>query len=152
MEMTIRELIMHQAQLKETDIIEINAKKVNELCSEEHISIETKVSSDIINDKEGYSYIQVMLIPEGGDFSLSVTVRGRFEIETPLDQSAFERFLLAQGVKILWSYVREVIYDLTGRMLRSAFLLPTLDVVQTLAKTKINKDVTYDENSYSEQD
>lgn len=61
------------------------------------------------------------------------------------------RFLIAQGVRLLWSYVREIIYDITGRMLRNAFLLPTLDVVQTLAKTEINKDVTKDEDSCAEK-
>lgn len=151
MEISIKEMIMHPAQLVETDVIEIKAKKMEQICSDEHMSIETKIRSNVISEKEGYSYIQVGLIPESNDFSVSVTVRGKFETEVPLEKDVFERFLIAQGVRLLWSYVREIIYDITGRMLRNAFLLPTLDVVQTLAKTEINKDVTKDEDSCAEK-
>lgn len=147
MEMLIRELMMHSAQLTETDIIEIKAQKSKQSCSDEHINIETKVTSETISEQEGYSYIQVSLIPESGNFTFSATVRGKFETKEPIERETFERFLLAQGVRILWSYVREIIYDLTGKMLRNAILLPTLDVVKTLAKAKINGDVENDKNS-----
>lgn len=78
MEISIKEMIMHPAQLVETDVIEIKAKKMEQICSDEHMSIETKIRSNVISEKEGYSYIQVGLIPESNDFSVSVTVRGKF--------------------------------------------------------------------------
>lgn len=155
MEMSIRELIMHPVQLVTTDIIEIEAKRTKQLCSEvnknEHMDIETKLKCETLNEREGYSYIQLEIIPQSGEFSLRVAVRGKFETEKPLDGETFERFLLTQGVRLLWSYAREIVYDISGKMLREPFLLPTLDVVKTLAKAIINEDVTDDEEGCSKE-
>ena len=136
MEMVLKELVSHPLQLQETEVVEINAKKIGALQSDEHLDILTKIRSEVCSAKEGYSYVQVDLIPASGNFQLGIIMRGKFVSENAISKEQFERFLLVQGVKILWSYVREVVYDITGRMLRSAFLLPTLDVVQTLMNAK----------------
>lgn len=137
MEMILEQLINHIVQLKETEIVEIDAKKFHDLQQQEHIDIVTRVKGEICNEKEGYSYIQIELKPTSESFRLRVIVRGKFLSETAVESKKYERFLLAQGVTILWSYAREIIYDITGKMLRNAYLLPTLDVVKTLAKAKV---------------
>lgn len=156
MEMSIRELVMHPVQLVSTDIIEIEAKKTKTERSDmqmnkEHMNIDTKLKCEALTECEGYSYIQLELIPQSGEFSLRILVQGKFETDRPLDGETFERFLLTQGIRLLWSYAREIVYDISGKMLREPFLLPTLDVVKTLAKTTINKDVTDDEEGCSKE-
>lgn len=146
MEMILNQLVNHMIQLQETEIVEINAKKFYDLEQPENINIATRVKGKINNETEGYSYIQIELKPISKSFQLKVTVRGKFISKGSLESKQFERFLLAQGVKILWSYAREIIYDITGKMLRSAYLLPTLDVVKTLSKAEIqdgDEDVKY---------
>lgn len=147
MDMTLSKLVNHTLQLEETEVLEIDAKKFRDVQQQEALDISTKIKSEVCSDKEGYSYIQIELKPASEDFYLKVIIRGKFLSEDALGQKQFDDFLLVQGVKILWSYAREVIYDITGKMLRKAFLLPTLDVTKTLTNAKIqNRDVSSDGN------
>ena len=47
-----------------------------------------------------------------------------------------KQFLEIQGVRILWSYVREDIYSISGRMLTRPIMVPTIDVLQTIKKAQ----------------
>lgn len=93
MEMILSQLVNHMIQLQETDIVEIDAKKFQNLQQQENINLATKVKGEICNEKEGYSYIQIELKPTSKSFQLKIIVRGKFISETAVDPKQFERFL-----------------------------------------------------------
>ena len=69
--------------------------------------------------------------------SVLIKKTGLFEFEKPIESKKDAiLFLEVQGVRILWSYVREDLYVITGKMLSQPLMLPTIDVMKTLEKAK----------------
>lgn len=70
------------------------------------------------------------------EFELNITQMGKFVKNEEIDISKedFEDFLAVQGIRLLWSFARENVYEISCKMLRHPILLPTLDVMKTLKK------------------
>ena len=130
MYMQIKELIMHPAQLEKVELVKVECEKAPDYNDENNIlDISIEIDAEKIDTKNGASTINIHLKGEG--FYINVVERGQFSFDN-IEEENIPSFLEAQGVKILWSYVREVIYDLSGKMLRKPILIPTIDVLHTL--------------------
>ena len=44
-------------------------------------------------------------------------------------------FMEIQGIRLLWSFAREDIYEISSKMLPKPIMLPTIDVMKTLRKS-----------------
>lgn len=128
--MEIKELVMHPAQLEKVELIKVNCEKESTYNEENNkLDISLELGAEIIDANNGASIINVNIKGEG--FFINIVERGQFSFDN-IGENNIPRFLEVQGVKILWSYVREVIYDLSGKMLRKPILIPTIDVLHTL--------------------
>lgn len=136
MEINITDFVKHQAQLVAVELIELNCRKNAELKEEEAINVSLEVKSEIISDCKGYSFVRLSILSEENSFDINIQEKGLFEFSEVLDNENMERFLILQGVRLLWSYLRECVYDITGKMLRKPYLLPTIDVFKTLSNIK----------------
>lgn len=76
------------------------------------------------------------MLVKGEGFQIEVEEKGVFEFSGLENEKTISKFLEAQAIKILWSYVRESIYDLSVRMLRKPILIPIIDVIETLKKAE----------------
>jgi len=132
-----KELIKHELQLKEVEVISIKMDKNIEFASTEKsidLALVIKIEHDIIDDKRGYTVINVQVGDDTTPFKIEVTQRGLFETDEIVEHDIFSRFLEIQGLKILWSYVRQTIFDITAKTGHEPYMLPTLDVLATLEK------------------
>lgn len=135
--MEIREYVKHDLQLEEVEVVEIQMKKNCNYQGDDteiQMPVIIEVKGNVINSQAGYSWIKVTAGNESGPFEIEVQQRGKFTTEKTLDEKTFERFLEVQGIKILWSYVRQTIFDITAKTGLTPYMLPTLDVVATLNK------------------
>lgn len=132
MELTLNNMVLHSLQLVDTEVVRIQAEKYASLLPKEQLNFSVMVSSQVKSNREGYSYINIALVPESKNFELKVSVGGKFQSEKDLDKGALKQFLLIQGVRLLWPYAREVIRDISSKMLPKPLVLPTLDVIETL--------------------
>lgn len=132
-------LILHDIQLIKTQLVSLQCNIIDENKNNSS-HIQTKISVNVkgiaIDEKSGYSNINVII--ESDVFKFDIIYRGDFELnkEKIIEKDIFENFLLTQGVRILWSYVREIVFEISCKMLRKPLMLPTLDVMQTLKKCK----------------
>ena len=133
--MEVKELVLHPAQLKEVELLELNARRNTEMDSlNDEVNFQVSVTGEVTGLQSGNAVINVRIIND--DFDISVVELGKFEFDGDIEQDQIKHFLEAQGLRLLWSYVRETIYDVTNRMLRRPVLIPTLDVITTLQKTQ----------------
>lgn len=139
-----KEIVEHEIQLKKVDLIKINCdydgKDVTNKESSTNISVNVK--GETIDETSGYSYIHIIAINEVDGFKFEMIQRGLFISENDMidKKVEFEKFLAVQGIRILWSYVRETLYDISCRMLGKPFVLPTLDVMKTLTNANEKED------------
>lgn len=140
--MDVKELIQHELQLKQVDLISINMKKnldhktFNTTVS---IPLSVELNHEVLNERSGYSIIEVKVGNEETPFKIEIMQRGLFETENAINANVFSKFLEVQGLKILWSYVRQSIFDITAKSGLAPYMLPTLDVLATLEKTNIEE-------------
>ncbi len=133
---TIDGSILHDIQLMDTRMVSlhcnVNEKEVKEDNIKTNISIVTQ--GNAVTDRIGESIIRVNVVSEV--FELEITQLGRFEKNSELEISkeSFEKFLATQGIRLLWSFVRENVYEISCKMLRKPIMLPTLDVMKALKK------------------
>lgn len=133
--MNIKELILHPAQLKEVELIKAKCEKT-ELYNPSNleVSISANLTSENVKENSGNSKIEILI--EGEGFNIEVVEIGIFSFDEIDDLEQIKRFLEVQGVKVLWSYVRETVYDFSGKLLRKPIMLPTIDVLKTLEKAE----------------
>ncbi len=136
--MNIKELVLHPAQLIEVELIKANCEKTELYnASNSEISISANLSSENVKENSGNSKIEIII--EGEGFKIEVIEIGLFEFVDIDDLEQIKIFLEVQGVKVLWSYVRETIYNFSGKLLRKPIMLPTIDVLKTLEKAEKEK-------------
>ena len=120
--LNVDDSVFHDIQLIDTRMVSLHCnvnKKESEKDIKTNISIVTQ--GDAVTDKCGESIIQVKVVSD--IFELEITQSGKFE-----------NFLATQGIRLLWSFVRENVYEISCKMLRKPIMLPTLDVMKTLNK------------------
>lgn len=136
----ISEIIEHEIQLKKVELVRVNCEcNGKEMVNKESkTNINVNVKSEIVNEKSGYSYIHITVINDEEGFHFEILQRGLFvSINDMTDKKdEFDKFLAIQGIRIMWSYVRESLYDISCRMIGKPFILPTLDVMKTLSNVE----------------
>ncbi len=133
--LNVDDSVFHDIQLIDTRMVSLHCnvnKKESEKDIKTNISIVTQ--GDAVTDKCGESIIQVKVVSD--IFELEITQSGKFEKnnEIEISKEKFENFLATQGIRLLWSFVRENVYEISCKMLRKPIMLPTLDVMKTLNK------------------
>ena len=87
--------------------------------------------------KIGYTYLNVIIDFESSvkPFSINITYRGVCLLDNiKCSESQFKAFLEAQGVKLLWPYIKPAVADFMIKMDIDPLKLPTLDVLKTMER------------------
>ncbi len=132
--MNIKEIVMYPTQLVRVETTRFQAEKLSEeVKGEFRISAETK--GEIVDGTTGKSYIRIRV--ENEDFRMEEEKVGFFKFgDTIEDEKSALQFMAVQGVRILWSYIREDLYSLSSKMLPHPVMIPTIDVMKTLEKAE----------------
>ncbi len=136
--MEIRELVLHPAQLREVELVKVTCDKTEQYNAENaEINISVNVESEIGKSGEGKTKVEILI--EGEGFNIQVAEIGIFTFEGIEDSEKIKLFLEVQGIRLMWSYIRETIYDFSGKLLRKPIMLPTIDVLKTIENTEERK-------------
>lgn len=136
--MEIRELILHPAQLQEVELVKVVCNKTKHYNPENtEINISVNVEVYTVSIMEGKTSVTITI--EGEGFDIQVVEVGLFKFGGIDDNEKIKLFLEVQGIKLMWSYIRETIYDFSGKLLRKPIMLPTIDVLKTIENAEERK-------------
>ena len=97
--------------------------------------IKAETNGRIVDEFIGETHITVRVESEG--FYIEEEKVGIFKFDEKIeDEKKVILFLEAQGVRILWSYIREDLYAISSKMLPNPIMIPTIDVMKTLEKAE----------------
>lgn len=138
----MKELVLHPIQLIGVELIECNLfKNVNfkEKAILDDMSVNLKAWSKLEEEdrKIGYTYLNVIIDFESSvkPFSINITYRVVCLLDNiKSSESQFKAFLEAQGVKLLWPYIKPAVADFMIKMDIDPLKLPTLDVLKTMER------------------
>ena len=132
--MNINELVMFPTQLTDVETVRFHAEKMAAKVKSE-FSISAEVKGEVLDEKTGRSNIIIKV--ENEDYYIEEEKIGIFEFEETIeDERLAIQFMEVQGVRILWSYIREDLYSISSKMLPRPIMIPTIDVMQTLEKAE----------------
>ncbi len=132
--MNINEIVKFPNQLIHVETTHVKSEKSGEL-SKNEFNIEAHLEGEILDKNKGRSIITIKV--SNDEYYIEITKVGDFKFEQEIeDEKEAKQFLEIQGVRILWSYVREDIYSISGRMLTRPIMVPTIDVLQTIKKAQ----------------
>lgn len=132
--MNIKEIVMFPTQLTHVETICLKAEKLSEEVKNEFI-IAAETKGEILDESTGKSYIRIKVENEG--FYMEEEKVGVFKFEGVIeDEKSAIQFMEVQGVRILWSYIREDLYSISSKMLLHPIMIPTIDVMKTLEKAE----------------
>lgn len=132
--MNITELVMHPAQLIRVETVRFSAEKKSQAVKRE-FEVEASTEGESIDENTGKSHIRIKVYND--DFWIEEEKVGIFKFEEKIaDPQTVIRFMEVQGLRILWSYVREDLYSITAKMLEAPIMLPTIDVLKTVEKAQ----------------
>ena len=132
--MNISEIVMFPTQLVHVETIRFSAEKKNDEVKDQY-NIVAETRGEILDDKIGKSYIRIRV--ENDDFRIEEEKVGVFQFAESIDdEKKAIQFMEVQGVRILWSYLREDLYSISSRMLAKPIMIPTIDVMKTLEKAE----------------
>ena len=132
--MNINELVMFPTQLTHVETVRFHAEKMAAKVKSE-FSISAEVKGEVLDEKTGRSNIIIKV--ENEDYYIEEEKIGIFEFEETIeDERLAIQFMEVQGVRILWSYIREDLYSISSKMLPRPIMIPTIDVMQTLEKAE----------------
>lgn len=132
--MNIQELVMHPAQLVRVETIRFNAEKKSAEVDRK-FDVEASTKGEIVDDVYGKSHIIIKV--SNDDFYFEEEKIGIFQFDEKIpDQKSAIQFMEVQGVRILWSYIREDLYSITAKMMEQPIMLPTIDVMRTIEKAQ----------------
>ncbi len=131
--MNINEIVLFPAQLTETKTMKICAEAKENIGNKFGIKAET--NGIIVDEFIGETHITVRVETEG--FYIEEEKVGIFKFDEKIeDEKKVILFLEAQGVRILWSYIREDLYTISSKMMPNPIMIPTIDVMKTLEKAE----------------
>ncbi|MCX4327949.1 MAG: protein-export chaperone SecB [Lachnospiraceae bacterium] len=135
----MEDCVWHDVQLVEAKLISLNCEvkdKEDSAATDIITNMAITTKGIAIDESEGYADISINLDSE--IFSFKIIQRGEFKIKNneKIPVEKFEKFLATQGIRILWSYARETVFEISCKMLRKPIMLPTLDVIRTLENSK----------------
>ena len=132
--MNIREIVEFPVQLVSVETKAFHAEKKFETVGREfNITAETK--GEVVDEMTGRSVIIIKV--ENEDFYIEEEKTGIFQFNEKItDEKKAVQFMEVQGVRILWSYIREDLYTVSSKMLSRPIMIPTIDVMRTLEKAE----------------
>ena len=139
----IREFVNHPIQLIEVEMVSCNLKKNTENFDGNKIDntiVKLKAWGELSESEKnvGYTYLNIKIDfeEENKPFFIDVIYRGKCVLDNMIDDDVkYERFLEAQGLKLLWPYLRVAITDMMIKMDIEPIKLPTIDVLKTMDKS-----------------
>lgn len=132
--MNINEIVMFPTQLTHVETIRFKAEKLAEEVKRE-FSIVAETKGEILDATTGKSYIRIRV--ENEDFYIEEEKVGIFKFADEInDEKLAIQFMEVQGVRILWSYIREDLFSISSKMLPNPIMIPTIDVMKTLEKAE----------------
>ena len=132
--MNIKEIATFPVQLEQVETLSIQAEKYSSEVRQE-FSISASVKGEVIDKGTGKSTIEIKVCND--DFSIEEKKVGIFKFQEEItDEEAAINFMEVQGIRILWSYVREDFYTVSSKMLLKPIMIPTIDVMKTLEKAQ----------------
>lgn len=127
-------LVNFPAQLIKVETVKLVAEKYADITDKE-FNIDVDTDSEIIDEFNAKSIIKIKI--SNDTYLLEVEKVGVYKFEQSINSiEQVKLFLEVQGIRILWSYLREDIYSISSKMLPSPIMLPTIDVLKTLEKAK----------------
>lgn len=137
----INQIVNHDVQLKQVVLSKVEAE-LNEDLTVHGISIKIKSWGKVISSKKGETYLNIQLGEKDiTPLYLNVIQKGICESQVELDEHEFETFLEVQGMRLIWSFARQSLYDLTSKMGVKPYILPTIDVLKTIQNNQSGNDV-----------
>lgn len=139
----LKDLVLHPIQLIGVELISCNLSKnirINEKIKNDdmNVSLKSWAEVDEKNVQLGYTYLNLNIDFDGEDkpFIIDITYRGICNIEKTVTytEQQFGQFLEAQGLKLLWPYIKPALADFMVKMELNPLKLPTLDVLKTMEK------------------
>ena len=130
--MNIKEIATFPVQLEQVETLSIQAEKYSSEVRQE-FSISASVKGEVIDKSTGKSTIEIKVCND--DFSIEEKKVGIFKFQEEITEAAIN-FMEVQGIRILWSYVREDFYTVSSKMLLKPIMIPTIDVMKTLEKAQ----------------
>jgi len=132
--MNIKEIATFPVQLEQVETLSIQAEKYSSEVRQE-FSISASVKGEVVDKSTGKSTIEIKVCND--DFSIEEKKVGIFKFQEEItDEEAAINFMEVQGIRILWSYVREDFYTVSSKMLLKPIMIPTIDVMKTLEKAQ----------------
>lgn len=132
--MKIESLDLYPTQLVHVETIRMAAEKRRETVNRE-FDVVASTQGEILDERTGKSHIHIKV--SNDDFYIEEEKVGTFRFEEGItDEKSAIQFMELQGVRILWSYIREDLYAITSKMLETPVMLPTIDVMRTVKKAK----------------
>lgn len=132
--MKVNEIVKFPTQLVHVETVSLKSEKKGEKVNEE-LSISANVEGEITGKRTGKSIISIRIGNE--DYYIEMTKVGVFAFDDEIeDEDEAKYFMEIQGVRILWSYIREDIYTISARMLSNPIMIPTIDVLKTIQKAQ----------------
>lgn len=132
--MNINEIVKFPNQLIHVETTHVKSEKQGKLTQNE-FNVEAHIEGEILDKNKGSSVITIKV--SNDEYYIEITKVGIFKFEQEIeDEKEAKKFLEIQGVRILWSYVREDIYSISAKMLPHPIMIPTIDVLQTIKKAQ----------------
>ena len=132
--MNIHEIVKFPTQLIHVETTYVKSEKTGELTQTE-FQIQANVKGMVSDKNTGKSIITIKV--SNNEYYIEIAKSGVFRFEQEIEnEEQAKQFLEIQGVRILWSYVREDIYSISSRMLPAPIMIPTIDVLQTIEKAQ----------------
>lgn len=129
-----KNIVLFPAQLKEVSTEKLVAERLSDDINLE-FNIEVSTEGKIVNDNTAKSIITIKIYNE--TYLIEVKKAGIYEFEERIEKEEDAvLFMETQGIRILWSYLREDIYSISSKMLPKPFMLPTIDVMKTLERAE----------------
>lgn len=131
---SFNELVKHGVQL--TDVVLWKADcEINEDSVLNELDVRVNVWSNVLNVDKGEVYLNIIVGKKGETvLYLDIVEKGICMTENPVQEDEFKVFLEMQGVRLVWSFARQTLYDMTSKMGVKPYILPTIDVAQTWAR------------------
>lgn len=128
-------LIKYNVQLDDVDLFDIECRQNEKFHDGEvPLRVTTGYRSKQLDQDTIEIFLRVTLdFEEKGPFYLKVTYRGVCSKRNELDEDSFKQQAESQTVPLLLPYVRECMSNTIIRMGYSPYILPTMDILNSLA-------------------
>ena len=152
--LSIKEVLLHQVQLVNVELVKMNIEKNENVSLEElrnnPLKIKTNIWSKIKSDKEACMYLHLKAEfeqQENGLFEIDIVYKGTCKVHDSSDitKNDLETFFEYQSIRMLWPYLRETLTNTMLKMDVEPIKLPTVDVLKTLEST-LESDENTDED------